>query len=174
MMGAGRFDAFRLAARGATLAGELDVTQDPRVADRLAPNAGPAKVAWTIEGNRDGLGRPMLTVTVQGSLAVVCQRCLRGFDVRLNQRSELLLAHDEPELARLDTEEREVVLAAAPLDAAALIEDELLLSLPYAPMHKESECAAAAPEAVRREQRGSSSFANLAAIRKARGKPSEE
>lgn len=173
-MGAGRFDAFRLAARGEALAGELDVSHDARVADRVAAGSGPAKVAWSIEGGRDGLGRPMLTVTVQGSLAVICQRCLQSFDVRLNQRSELLLARDEPELARLDAEEREVVLAAAPLDAAALIEDELLLSLPYAPMHPGSECTAAAPEALRPGQRASSSFADLAAIRKARGKTSEE
>ncbi|HUH94785.1 MAG TPA: YceD family protein [Casimicrobiaceae bacterium] len=174
MGAAGRFDAFRLAARGETRAGELDLAQDARVADRLAPNAGPAKVAWTIEGGCDPLGRPMLTVTLRGRLAVICQRCLRSFDVRLNQRSELLLAHDEPELARLDAEEREVVLAAAPLDAMALIEDELLLSLPYAPMHADSQCAAAAPEGMRQEHRASSTFAELAAIRKARGKTSEE
>lgn len=145
-MGAGRFDAFRVAARGERLAGELDVSQDARVADRLARNAGPAKVAWTIEGSRDGLGRPMLTVTVQGDLAVVCQRCLQSFNVRLDQRSELLLAREEPELARLDAEEREVVLAAAPLDAVALIEDELLLSLPYAPMHPDSACGKTSEE----------------------------
>jgi len=173
-MGAGRFDAFRLAARGGTLAGELDVSQDARLADRLAPNAGPTKVAWAIEGRRDALGRPMLQVTVQGKLAVVCQRCLQSFDACLSQRSELLLAHDESELARLDAEEREVVLAAAPLDAAALIEDELLLSLPYAPRHPDSECTAAAPEGMRQQHRASSSFADLAAIRKARGKTSEE
>jgi uncharacterized protein len=173
-MAAGRFDAFRLAAHGETLAGELDAAQARRVADRLAPGAGPASVAWSIEGGRDGLGRPMLTVTVQGSLPVVCQRCLRTFDAVLNQRSEVLLAHDEAELARLDAEEREVVLAAAPLDAAALVEDEVLLSLPFAPVHPENQCVPVAPEGARREPRPASPFADLAAIGKARGKTSKE
>ena len=34
------------------------------------------------------------------------------------------------------------VVAAAPLDALTLVEDELLLSLPYAPTHADGECAA--------------------------------
>jgi len=34
------------------------------------------------------------------------------------------------------------VLAAGPLDPIELVEDELLLSLPYAPTHAEGECMA--------------------------------
>jgi uncharacterized protein len=38
--------------------------------------------------------------------------------------------------------DEEVLVAAEPLDALALVEDELLLSLPYAPTHADGECAA--------------------------------
>ena len=143
-MEAGRFDAFRLAERGEILTGELDVAALARAADRLASAERPATLAWTIEGGQDGLGRPMLTLTVRGSLPLVCQRCLQPCDVAVDQRSELLIAHDEVELKRLDADEREVVLASSPLDVRTLIEDELLLSLPYAPMHSAAECAPAA------------------------------
>ena len=57
-----------------------------------------------------------------------------------------LLAKDERELARLDEDdEHEVVLASAPLDPRVLVEDELLLTLPFAPRCERPECAGAAP-----------------------------
>jgi len=48
------------------------------------------------------------------------------------------------------------VLAAAPLDPAQLVEDELVLALPYAPRHE--NCVA---RAAGREGDGSSPFASL-------------
>ena len=58
----------------------------------------------------------------------------------VSQGTEVLLAHDEDELATLDAEtDGEVILADRPLDAATLVEDELVLTLPFAPRH-EGEC----------------------------------
>jgi len=172
-----RFDAFRLADRGETLGGEIDVARRARVADRLAQVTRPVPVSWRIEGGHDALDRPALTLSVQGSLQLVCQRCLQPFEAVIDTRSELLLARDESELARLDTEEAEVLLASEPLDAATLIEDELLLSLPFAPMHPETQCSAAAPErgpAGKGELDTASPFARLAALKKGPGGISEE
>jgi len=173
----GRFDALRLAARGEALAGEMNAGARPRLVDRLAPGGRPAIVAWKIEGGQDGRERPMLTVTVEGSLPLACQRCLQPFDVAIAQRSELLLARDEAELGRLDADEREVVLAASPLDTATLVEDELLLSLPFAPMHSEGQCPRVPRPAAGGMQTVTgkvSPFAPLAAIKKGRGKTHEE
>ena len=48
-------------------------------------------------------------------------------------------------MAALDNDsELEVVLAAAPLDPAELVEDELVLAMPFAPRHPDDACAAAA------------------------------
>lgn len=169
--GAGRFDALDLAARGEALAGELDVAHRPRVADRLAPGTSLAPITWRIAGARDALDRPMLAVSVEGSLPLVCQRCLQPFDAPIAQRSELLLAHDDAELERLDGEESEVLPAAAPLDAMTLIEDEILLSLPFAPRHPEGQCPAGIPAPSGRDQvesvKATTAFAGLAALRKA-------
>jgi len=47
---------------------------------------------------------------------------------------------NEKEADELDaSSDHEVVIADHPLDAVELVEDELLLTLPYAPMH-ESDC----------------------------------
>ncbi len=174
-----RFDAFRLAIRGEALAGEIDVARRARLFDRLAQTASTAMVSWRIDGGRDALDRPTLTLTIRGSLPLVCQRCLEPFGAPVEQRSELLLARDEAELAQLDTDEAEVLLASAPLDAMTLVEDELLLSLPLAPMHAEAQCPAATAQAagsggVGPERNTPSPFARLVALKKGPGGTVEE
>ena len=169
--GAGRFDALDLAARGEVLAGEIDISRRPRVVDRLAPNTTSAPIAWQIAGARDALGRPMLAVSVEGDLPQECQRCLQPFDAPIAQRSELLLARNDAELERLDAEEAEVLLAVAPLDAMTLVEDEILLWLPFAPRHPEGQCTAAiitssGSDPGQAVNATTSPFARLAALRK--------
>ncbi len=162
------FDAFKLAAGGDSLAGIVDAKQLSRVADRLASDAAEARVAWRIDGGADPSGRPALTVTVFGSVPLVCQRCLQPFALGVNQSTMLLLARSDGELASLDAEEPEAVLASSALDARGLIEDELLLSLPFSPRHPEGECEAATTivtSAVDAERGKLSPFARLSALK---------
>lgn len=128
-------------------------------------------IRWSITGGHDGVGRPMLMVKIEGSLPLVCQRCLQAFDLAVEQQTELLLARTEAELEPLDSAEAEVVLAAAPLDATTLVEDEILLSLPFAPNHAEEQCpvrlAPAAEAAPAMQRSGTTSpFAQLSALKK--------
>ena len=135
----GRFDAYRLAHERGVVEGSVDPHRLPRVADLLAE--GPASVAWRIEGTKDALGRPAVTVVLSGSVSLTCQRCLGDLDWPIEQRSEVLLARDERELAALDAgSESEVVLAEGSLDPLTLVEDELVLALPFAPRHPEGDC----------------------------------
>ena len=135
----GRFDAYRLAHERGVVEGSVDPHRLPRVADLLAD--GPASVAWRIEGTKDALGRPAVAVALRGSVSLTCQRCLAEFDWPIEQRSEVLLARDERELAALDAgSESEVVLAEGSLDPLTLVEDELVLALPFAPRHPEGDC----------------------------------
>ncbi|MGH8851899.1 MAG: YceD family protein [Casimicrobiaceae bacterium] len=158
-----RFDAFEFSADGGEIAGEIDARTLPRVVDLLAASAGPAPMAWRIAGGHDGLGRPSLTVRLDGAVPLVCQRCLQPYAAPVSQQTELLLARDGAELARLDAEETEVVLANAMLDPRTLVEDELLLSLPLSPRHAEEACAAARAFSAARPE--PSPFASLAALK---------
>jgi uncharacterized protein len=163
----GRFDALELARKGGNIAGELDSATLPRLADRLVPDqASRSRISWRIEGGHDALGRPALTLTLDGTVFLVCQRCLNPFAVPVVQETMLLLAADEAELALLDDAEAEVVLANAPVDPVALVEDELLLSLPFSPRHEECASAGAAPSAAHAAQ---SPFAELARLKMQRG-----
>jgi uncharacterized protein len=134
-----RLDAFRLAREQGVAEGRVDAHRLPRVADLLAD--GPALVSWRIEGTTDAAGRPALSIELGGNVPLTCQRCLDDFQWPIEQRTELLLAHDERELAALDADSgAEVVLAATPVEPLTLVEDELVLALPFAPRHPEGAC----------------------------------
>jgi uncharacterized protein len=163
-----RFDALKLSAAGESLEGVVDPADLPRVADRLATDAGAARLAWRLVGGRDGQGRPALTLTLAGSVPLVCQRCLQPFGAIVDQSTELLLARSEAELARWDVDEIEVVLATERLDPLILVEDELLLSLPFSPRHADGECELASPRVAGQEigQSRASPFSRLGELKK--------
>ena len=115
------FDAYRLARERGVLEGTLDVAASERLADRVAPGA--AAVDWRIEGTTDEVGR------------------LAPFALPIAQRTVTVLAKSESDADALDAQsDDEVLVADHPLDSAVLIEEELLLTLPYAPMHDEGRC----------------------------------
>jgi len=132
-----RFDAFKLARHAGTIAGSLDARELPNLADTLVTGDDPVPIAWSIEGRKSAEGRPSLWIDIAGSAPLVCQRCLGRLDWPVDQAIEVLLAADERELAALDVEsDDEVILADGPLDAEELVEDELVLTLPFAPAHE--------------------------------------
>lgn len=170
MAGGGSIDAFRLARKQAEVAGTLDLRTASRIADRLAGDA-PASVRWRIAGVADGAGRPALEVTLDGTVPLQCQRCLRTFGWPVSQRTQLLLAHDESELARLDDEDdREVVLGSEPLAVQDLIEEEVLLTLPFVPRCDAPDCRPAG-EAAAGEVPVRSPFDALEVLRAEAGGP---
>jgi uncharacterized protein len=133
------FDAFRLVREQGALEGILDVGAAERLADRVAE--GDARVGWRIEGTTDGAGRPALAISITGDVLLECQRCLAPFEFPVAQRTVTVLARSESEADTLDAEsDDEVLVADHPLEPVALVEDELLLTLPFAPMHAEGAC----------------------------------
>jgi len=172
----GEFDAFDVSLRGATLSGRAQVDSMPRVVDRLAQEspgetADSAKdsteVSWRIIGVADAQGRPALDIELDGSVPLECQRCLQAFTWPLRQRTTLLLARNERELEVLDAEDEtlEVILADAPQDALTLIEDEVLLALPFAPRCERPGCAGNPLHSLDPDAPRTSAFAALAGLK---------
>jgi uncharacterized protein len=175
MKAEGHFDGFGVAAQRAIIAGHMDAAALPRVADLLAAEAGDADIEYRIAGSADAAGRPALEVSLSGSLPLTCQRCLLPFRWPVQQKTLLLLARDERELARIDDEdhEHEAVRADAPLEVVALVEDELLLTLPFAPRCPEADCPAAQAGRAGAAAMSSapSAFGALAELKAVAGKP---
>lgn len=132
-------DAFQLARERGVAQGSVDAHALPRVDDVLGE--GPAPIDWRIEGTSDAVGRPALAIDIKGAVPLTCQRCLGDFDWPVDAQTMVLLARDERELAALDGDsDAEVVLAGMPVEPLALVEDELVLALPFAPRHADDEC----------------------------------
>jgi uncharacterized protein len=175
------FDALDVARRGASFAGSFDARSLARTADRLAPGDDAAALAWRVTGMADASGRPALEVRLDGTVQLVCQRCLQPFAWRVAQRTVLMLARDERELEMLDAEdEHEVILAAPSVDAATLAEDELLLTLPFAPRCERRGCAGSTTavaidkDTAAAKSAGTSAFAALASLKAAAAKKTKD
>ena len=149
-------DGFEFASAGATQQGVWPLSDLPRLRDMLASDGG--EVAYTLQGTRDERERPALRVQTRGWLKLRCQRCLDALDFEVRTDELLVLAatlqeiHAEP----ADANAPDRVVAGKEMLLRDLIEDELILAVPYAPRHE--NCVARAAAGV---EHGSSPFASL-------------
>lgn len=123
--------------------GEFDLRELSRLHDVLANRDGTLR--WWLDGGYEA-GRPVLRIGIEGSLVLVCQRCLGPCLFPLKVETVLPIARDEAELARWEREDPllDGLIADPHLDVRALIEDEVLLSLPLIVRHPGDECRPAA------------------------------
>jgi uncharacterized protein len=148
-------DGFEFASAGATQQGVWPLGDFPRLRDVLASDAG--QVAYEIRGVRDEHGRPSLRLKVSGTLALRCQRCLEPMPFEVHTDETLVLAatlaeiHAEP--ASASAPDR--VVAGKEMALRELIEDELILAVPYAPRH--DRCVAVRAD----DMKSASPFAGL-------------
>ena len=159
-------DSLEFARTGQTLRGTVPVPGLTRLRDSLYDDAG--QVDFEVRGGHDGRHRPMLNLEVKGLLHLKCQRCLESLDFPLRIGGTLLLLANPPEVAgdELDTQETDWIEPDSALDIASLVEDEIILALPYAPRHPEGRCSTERSGAAPRGAQAP--FAQLAALRRTR------
>lgn len=123
-------------------------------------------IDFRLRGGRGRQGRPVLRLEVTGLLNLQCQRCLESLAYPLRITSTLVLMRaNETWPAEADEPDAEDCIAASgEMDVAALIEDEILLSLPLSPRHPNGECALRAGGP--RIGGAASPFVRLAALKK--------
>lgn len=154
-------DSLEFARTGQCLTGSLPVSSFPRLEDVVAGNGD---IAYEVKGTKDGRNRPMLALRIRGALPLQCQRCLGPLEYPLDIASNVLIVPpgttpddaDDPDAPDYIEVQRE-------LDLTELIEDEILLCVPFAPRH-EGECAGTRPKEGG-EQAKKSPFAALAALK---------
>ena len=129
-------DGFEFASAGAAQQGVLPLSGFPRLRDMLASDAG--EVAYAVQGVRDGRGRPSLRVRVAGTLQLRCQRCLDAlpFEVRSDELLVLAASQAEIEADPADAHAPDRLLAGKEMPVRELVEDELILTVPFAPRHE--------------------------------------
>lgn len=94
-----------------------------------------------------------VAVRVSGRYGLTCQRCLGPMELDLDVESEVLLVADEGVARRLEaTSEVQVSPPGSALELATLVEDEVMLALPFAPCHEAGGCAAHAVPAATNDE----------------------
>lgn len=164
-------DALEFAHAGQVLEGTVAASGFARLCQDL-PEPQDAVFSWRLAGRRDAVsGLMWLDVQAQGKVRVVCQRCLAPFDLALQVDNTLGLVRDAAQLEAMDALETgdgnpgpEYMVADRHLDVLALIEDELILVLPYAPRHEVCPDASGGPSRSGLEK--PSPFAVLEQLRK--------
>lgn len=116
---------------------QSDVSEFPRLAQEFTQGA----LFCRVTGRADQLGSLSLKLAVHGQVELTCQRCLGGMQHAIEIDRTVYLARTETEMERLDEmPDSDAILVGESLGLVELVEDEVLLGLPMAPMHAEGKC----------------------------------
>lgn len=156
-------DSMSFAREGRRLDGEVEVGTLLRLTDALADTSGSLRFVVSGDGGPDG--DFYLVLTVDGILALCCQRCLEPyqFPVSVERRFLLVDAGQEWPDDELADDNFDAIVAEPEMDVVALVEQEVVLALPLAPRH--DICTAPRTANVRNNM-NSSAFAALAALKR--------
>ena len=117
-----------------TLVGEVKAANCERLLETLSASSKDATISYKLTGATKQLRNPSLHLHIDAKLPVTCQRCLDEMQVQLNLDFNYIICQTLP----IETDENDDTdwLEAAPdMNLQELIEDELLLAMPIAPMH---------------------------------------
>lgn len=161
-------DVFEFVRRQQSLRGMCSIHHLTRLLDGLpeqpvASQAGSPGDAGIVHFEARGLGevggKALLELSVQANILLECQRCLGLMEFPVGGTSVFEIVRRESDLdVEDDVEDEDAperILGSRRFDLAELIEDELILGVPYIPRHEvcpgmSDEPAAATPEAVER------------------------
>ncbi len=135
-------NSIEFARNGESLSGSVTVANMGRLQDLLFSSS--SMLEYTLTGKRGENDKLFLVCAVKGILQLRCQRCLGALVFPVDLNSELELIEDEPVLPAVVNEYdlTDAVKADPNMDVLALVEDEVLLGLPMAPMHASADCKA--------------------------------
>lgn len=119
--------------------------------------------AVSLAGKIDEKERPVLALNIDTTLHVECQRCMGPMEYPLHSQSNIVLYADEATLdaAMDEDDDLDAILIEPRLDVVELVEDEIIMGLPFAPKHEQCKSAHSNQHSGRENP-----FAVLAALKK--------
>jgi uncharacterized protein len=159
-----QIDTRTFAQQGEMLSGEFPLATLTRLRDILASDVG--GVRFRLIGKLDPNRQALIECIIEVELQLTCQRCLTPFAFPLKLKSRFVPVRDASELPAIEEEgdEADYLVADPHTDVRALIEEEILLALPIAPMHRPEACKARVDEQKLGDK--ANPFAALAALKK--------
>ncbi len=132
-------DPLRLCALGKAYEGEVALADLARLLPLLASSEG--SVTFGLAFSTDDEHRPVVDVSVRARLALRCQRCMQAMQLDVDSSTRLAVVSGPDEAERLPDELDPLLVDDDRLELRSLVEDELILAVPPAPMHQPEECA---------------------------------
>ena len=129
----------RLAEGGERIQGRLRLTGLERLPDGVLNRD--AELAYKVAFYLDQSGVRVARVEIAANLIMDCQRCLRPVDVAVHKRTLLAITEIDQKIQSLDEKYEPFQLDSDEISIMQLLEDELLLAVPFSPLHPEAECA---------------------------------
>ncbi len=159
-------DPVVFAERHSHLQGTLAVQRLDRLADFLFAKEGELNV--DLQFYKEGKV-PVIEGRIEGHLVLSCQSCLQALAWPVDKAVKIGMVQTIEQADRLDKEFDPLVVSEQKMSLADIIEDELIVSLPDYPRHK-NECLQYEPAAKRAEahsieQKPDSPFAVLATLK---------
>lgn len=110
---------------------------DKRIAQHEFLVPAETTLQYRLKGGVDKLQRPYLNLSLQGELTLTCQRCLTAMSLEFDESVRIVLFTKEDVMDEaMDSDpELEGMLAEAELSVWSLLEDQVIMALPYAPRH---------------------------------------
>lgn len=137
-----RIDPRKLFTRNGSISGAITLERLPRLSEYLSNNKGSSQAS--LHFGRDPNNRRLVSGPVKAEVHMLCQRCLKEMAVSLDSALNVLVLSgkqwNDDVLKSLPDELEAVHASEDELDVIALIEDELILSLPAVVYHEEQSC----------------------------------
>jgi uncharacterized protein len=130
-------DAFEFCRSNGHREGVTPVAEMSRLNKDCADHSG--QIAWRVDGTTSKQGYPQITLSVSGTVQLVCQRCLTSYAFEMDSSTVLMLGKDDEHADEIEEvladESIDVIVGSRSCDIRDLIEDEALLALPQVPKH---------------------------------------
>ncbi|MDI1309370.1 MAG: YceD family protein [Methylotenera sp.] len=142
-------DNIAFSKKNERIEGELSLPDFPRLEELMHSSnlTNPTKINYTglisyvLQGKTDAVGQHILQLTVACSLTTACQRCLNAMPLNLSLNFNYLIGEvsdTDVEAVDIDnSDDYDLQQANKAMDLIALIEDEIIMAMPIAPMHEE-------------------------------------
>lgn len=156
-------DALSFARERRRLSGSIPLAELPRLSDVLRETTGSAD--YELTGGVNHRAQPVIRIEVRAAMVLTCQRCLGRLEYTLARTSRLVIVEEGkplPDVAQEDPD-MEAICAGATTSVADLVEQEVLLGLPFSPTHADMACAGVS---AAQGDRPASPFAVLAQLKR--------
>jgi uncharacterized protein len=134
-------DTARFCKEGASLSGIYTEADLPRLVGEVLPDTG-FGVVWTASG----VSPDLLDLTLKATVQMQCQRCLGAMAEAIDASYRFQFVSDEATAQVQDEAQDEVdtLVHSRQFDLHELIEDEMLMALPFVSLHEACPDAGAA------------------------------